>query len=65
MWTPKSGLLLLCSSLAAISAVAAIFELATGEPDWGVGPTYLLVGVAVPLVGPFFYAAVRDARANM
>lgn len=65
MWTPKSGLLLLCSSLAAISAVAAIFELATGEPDWGFGPTYLLVGVAVPLVGLFFYAAVRDARANM
>ncbi|WP_204138323.1 hypothetical protein [Halomicronema sp. CCY15110] len=65
MWTPKSGLLLLCSSLAAISAVAAIFELSTGNPDWGFGPTYTLVGVTVPLVGLFFYAAVKDARANM
>lgn len=65
MWTPKSGLLLLCSCLAAISAVAAVFELSTGEPDWGFGPTSLLIGVAVPLVGVFFYAAVRDARANM
>jgi hypothetical protein len=58
-------LLLLCSSLAAISAVAAIFELSTGNPDWGFGPTYALVGVTVPLVGLFFYAAVKDARANM
>jgi hypothetical protein len=65
VWTPKSGLLLLCSSLAAISAVAAIFELSTGNPDWGFGPTYALVGVTVPLVGLFFYAAVKDARANM
>ncbi|MEM7647838.1 MAG: hypothetical protein AAF283_01570 [Cyanobacteria bacterium P01_A01_bin.70] len=65
VWTPKSGLLLLCSCLAAISAVAAIFELSTGQPDWGTGPTSLLIGVAVPLVGVFFYAAVRDARANM
>jgi len=65
VWTPKSGLLLLCSSLAAISSVAAMFELGTGEPDWVFGPTYLLLGVAVPLVGIFFYAAVRDARANL
>jgi len=42
-----------------------MFELGTGEPDWGFGPTYLLLGVAVPLVGIFFYAAVRDARANL
>jgi len=42
-----------------------MFELGTGEPDWGFGPTYLLLGIAVPLVGIFFYAAVRDARANL
>jgi len=65
VWTPKSGLLLLCSCLAAISAVAAMFELSTGQPDWGIGPTWLLIGVSVPMVGVFFYAAVRDARANM
>ena len=65
MWTPKSGLFLLCSCLAAISAVAGIFELSTGEPDWGLGPTSLLIGIAVPLGVVFFFAAVRDAKANM
>ncbi len=65
MWTPKSGLLLLCSCLAAISAVAGAFELASGDPDWGVGPTGLLIGITVPLGIAFFLAAVKDARANL
>lgn len=65
MYTPKSGLLLLGSCLAAISTVAAVFELSTGDPDWGVGPTGLLIGIAVPLTVLFFLAAVRDARANL
>ena len=65
MWTPKSGLFLLGSCLAAISAVAAIFELSSGDPDWGTGPTSLLIGLAVPVGIAFFYAAVQDARANM
>ena len=65
MWTPKSGLFLLCSCLAAISAVAGAFELASGEPDWGVGPTGLLIGVAVPVGVACFWAAVKDAKANL
>lgn len=65
MYTPKSGLFLLCSCLAAISTVAAAFELSTGDPDWGFGPTGLLIGIAVPMTVGFFLAAVRDARANM
>jgi hypothetical protein len=65
VYTPKSGLFLLCSCLAAISTVAAVFELSTGQPDWGFGPTSLLIGVALPLGVLFFLAAVRDARANM
>ncbi|NJL87919.1 MAG: hypothetical protein HC886_21180 [Leptolyngbyaceae cyanobacterium SM1_1_3] len=62
--TPKSSVLLAGACLAAISAVAAIFELSSGEPDWGATPTILLLAVCVPLVGIFFYAAVKDARAN-
>jgi hypothetical protein len=65
VWTPKSGLFLLGSCLAAISAVAGIFELSSGQPDWGTGPTSLLIAVAVPMGIAFFYAAVRDARANL
>ncbi|HEY9887357.1 MAG TPA: hypothetical protein V6D02_03095 [Candidatus Obscuribacterales bacterium] len=45
--------------------MAGIFELSTGEPDWGLGPTSLLIGIAVPLGVVFFFAAVRDAKANM
>lgn len=62
--TPKSGALLGGSCLAAISAVAAIFELSTGEPDWGILPTGIFLAVCIPLTGLFFYAAVKDARAN-
>ncbi|MBF2034526.1 MAG: hypothetical protein IGR92_03370 [Leptolyngbyaceae cyanobacterium T60_A2020_046] len=65
VWTPKSGLFLLGSCLAAISAVAAAFELASGQPDWGVGPTIALLGACIPAVIGFFYAAVKDARANL
>jgi len=62
--TPKSGVLLAGSCLAAIASVGSVFELSSGQPDWGVGPTRLILGICVPLVFICFYAAVRDARAN-
>lgn len=65
MWTPKSGLFLLCSCVAAIAAVGSVFELSSGQPDWGTTPTSVVLALSIPLVGIFFYAAVRDARANM
>lgn len=65
MWTPKSGLFLLCSCVAAIAAVGSVFELSSGQPDWGTAPTSAVLAFSIPLVGIFFYAAVRDARANM
>ena len=65
MWTPKSGLFLLCSCVAAIAAVGSIFELASGQPDWGTAPTSVVLALSIPMVGLFFYAAVRDAKANM
>jgi hypothetical protein len=65
VWTPKSGLFLLGSCVAAIAAVGSVFELSSGQPDLGVGPTGAVLALSIPLVGIFFYAAVKDARANM
>ncbi|HEY9878551.1 MAG TPA: hypothetical protein V6D29_08850 [Leptolyngbyaceae cyanobacterium] len=65
MMTPKSGVFLAGSCVAAIAAVGSIFELSSGQPDWGTLPTSVVLAVSIPLVGLFFYAAVKDARANM
>ncbi|MGB3202063.1 MAG: hypothetical protein WBA99_14260 [Nodosilinea sp.] len=62
--TPKSGLLLAGSCIAAIAAVGSVFELSSGSPDWGTVPTTVVLGLCLPLVGVLFYAAVKDARAN-
>jgi len=62
--TPKSGLLLAGSCVAAIAAVGSIFELSSGSPDLGTLPTTVVLGLCAPLVGVLFYAAVKDAKAN-
>ncbi|TVP66423.1 MAG: hypothetical protein EA342_11745 [Leptolyngbya sp. LCM1.Bin17] len=62
--TPKSGLFLAGSCIAAIAAVGSVFELSSGSPDWGTVPTTVILGLCVPLVGVLFYAAVKDAKAN-
>lgn len=62
--TPKSGIFLAGSCVAAIAAVGSVFELSSGSPDWGTVPTTVVLGLCLPLVGVLFYAAVKDARAN-
>ncbi|MFM7326193.1 MAG: hypothetical protein ACKO63_13765 [Nodosilinea sp.] len=62
--TPKSGLFLAGSCVAAIAAVGSIFELSSGTPDWGTGVTTAILGLTLPLAGLLFYAAVKDANAN-
>ncbi|MBW4659611.1 MAG: hypothetical protein KME15_13125 [Drouetiella hepatica Uher 2000/2452] len=62
--TPKSGVLLAGSCVTAIAAVGSIFELSSGTPQWGTLVTGVILALAVPLTGIFFYAAVQDARAN-
>lgn len=62
--TPKSGLFLGGSCVAAIAAVGSIFELAYGEPELGGLITSLILAISIPLGGFFFYAAVQDANAN-
>jgi hypothetical protein len=65
MMTPKSGLFLTGSCVAAIAAVGSIFELSSGNPAWGTLGTAITLAASIPLTGFFFYAAVRDARANL
>ena len=63
--TPKSGLFLAGSCITAIAAVCSVFELTSGQPDLGVQVTAIILGLSIPLTGLFFFAAVRDARANI
>ncbi|MEH2317622.1 hypothetical protein [Nostoc sp.] len=63
--TPKSGLFLGGSCVSAIAAVGSIFELSYGQPDLGVPATAIILVLSIPLTGLFFFAAVKDARANM
>ncbi|MEA5594005.1 hypothetical protein [Rivularia sp. UHCC 0363] len=63
--TPISGLFLLGSCITAIAAVGSIFELSSGQPDLGMQNTAIILGISIPLTFLFFFAAVRDARANM
>ncbi|MEH2240029.1 hypothetical protein [Nostoc sp.] len=63
--TPKSGLFLGGSCVSAIAAVGSIFELSYGQPDFGVTVTAIILVLSIPLTGLFFFAAVKDARANI
>ena len=63
--TPKSSLFLGGSCVSAIAAVGSIFELGYGQPDFGVTATPIIMVLSIPLTGLFFFAAVKDARANM
>ena len=63
--TPKSGLFLGACCVSAIAAVGSIFELSYGQPDLGVTTTAIILALSIPLTGLFFFAAVRDAKANI
>jgi len=64
MMTPKSGIFLMSSCVAGIASVGSIFELSSGNPQLGPLVTGIILAASVPLTALFFYAAVRDARAN-
>lgn len=63
--TPKSGVLLLFSCLAAIASVGSIFELTSGTPELGQVVTSIILTVSIPLTIVSFLLAVMDARANL
>ncbi|WP_040656225.1 hypothetical protein [Rubidibacter lacunae] len=62
--TPKSGVLLLVSCVAAIAGVGSVFELAYGNPKFGELATALILIGSIPLTGYTFWEAVKDTRAN-
>lgn len=62
--TPKSGVFLGGSCVAAIAAVGSVFELSSGNPQLGSLVTSVILTLSIPLGGFLFYAAVRDAKAN-
>jgi len=63
--TPKSGVYLGGSCVAAIAAVGSVFELSSGQPQLGGWLTGMILAISVPLGVVFFLAAVRDAKANL
>ena len=42
-----------------------MFELSSGDPNWGTTPTALTLAISIPATVLSFMAAVKDARANM
>jgi len=62
--TPKSGIYLAGSCIAAIAAIGSIFELSSGTPQLGGVVTGIILTLATPLTGVLFYAAIQDAKAN-
>lgn len=64
MMTPKSGIYLAIACVAAIAAVGSIFEIASGSPDLGNGPTAAILAGSLPLGGFCFYAAIASANAE-
>jgi hypothetical protein len=62
--TPKSGVLLLISCIAAIAGVGSVFELSYGEPELGNVTTSAILAGSIPLAIASFWFAVQDTRAN-
>ncbi|NEP19096.1 MAG: hypothetical protein F6J97_19725 [Leptolyngbya sp. SIO4C1] len=62
--TPKSGVFLAGTCIAAIAGVGSVFELSSGQPDLGVGVTSAILALSIPVTVGLFLAAVKDTRAN-
>jgi hypothetical protein len=65
MMSPKSGALLGLACVCGIAVVGSIFELSSGQPEWGQFGTLAALGISLPLGVLSFVAAVKDARANL
>ncbi len=61
----KAQLLLGAAIVAAIAFVGCIYELSSGEPDWGTNITWGILGVSLPTCIGCFVLAVQLARASM
>jgi hypothetical protein len=64
MMTPKSSLFLAIACICGVAAVGSVFEISSGEPDFGMNPTIAILVASIPVGIAAFVAAVKDARAN-
>jgi hypothetical protein len=65
MMTPKSGLFLAIACICGVAAVGSIFEISSGEPDFGMTPTIVILAASIPAGIAAFVVAVKDAKANL
>ncbi len=61
----KAQLLLGAAIVAAIAFVGCIYELSSGEPDWGTTITWGILAVSLPICIGCFVLAVQLAKASM
>jgi uncharacterized protein (DUF983 family) len=58
----KSQLFLASSFVSAIAFVGCVFELTSGEPQWGQTVTWGILVVSVPITVVMFVTAVKMAK---
>jgi hypothetical protein len=61
-YTPLGGICLLAACVSAVAAVGSVFELSSGEPDYGVPITATILAISIPLCIGLFYVAVRSTN---
>jgi hypothetical protein len=61
----KAQMFLGVSVIAAIAFVGCIFELTSGEPEWGMKVTIAILGISLPLTIATFLHAVKLAKASI
>jgi hypothetical protein len=64
MMTPKSGLFLAIACICGVAAVGCVFEITSGQPDFGMNPTIGILVASIPAGIVAFVLAVKDAKAN-
>lgn len=61
----KAQLLLGAAIVCAIAFVGSIYELSSGNPDWGSNITWVILGISLPFCIGCFGLAVKLAKASM
>ncbi len=61
----QAQLLLGVAMIGSIAAVGCVFELSSGEPDWGVNTTWAILLGSIPVTLISFITAVKLARTSM
>jgi hypothetical protein len=62
-YTPLGSICLLGACITAIAAVGSVFELASGEPEYGSTITGTILALSIPITVGLFYVAVRSTNA--